>query len=408
MRFSVVTFGSEGDTRPLAALCRGLLDQGHEARLFAERSTLTLASRLGVPCEALAGDVESTLPIADPGQEIGLAALLRAIKAMNALIAANSASWMRAVADHARDSDAILFSSLAVGVGAVLHEELRKPGIGLFFQPITPTREFSSPMLPPMNLPGWANRMTFAPAHRQMWSICGKSAQAARLEIFGTRPQHALRLDFPMLYGVSRHLVPQPRDWPATHRICGHWSRPVDAYDAADDLREFLAAGEPPLYAGFGSPSAFVRKRALQALIDAVAGRRAVFSPGWSRIDSAVLPGNFFVLKQVPHEWLFPRVALAIHHGGAGTTHTAARAGIPQIILPVGADQHFWARRVALRGAAPRYTRNARFKADVLANMIEFAQRDATRHDAAELGNAMSKEDGVGNAIQAITQFSRA
>jgi len=172
--------------------------------------------------------------------------------------------------------------------------------------------------------------------------------------VFGRRAHERLSFDHPMLYGVSRELVAQPSDWPSDHRICGHWSVPADDWQAPADLLEFLDAGEPPIYAGFGSPSSFIRNKSLQPLIEAIGGRRAIFSPAWSNIDSSVLPTNFFIARDVPHEWLFPRVALAIHHGGAGTTHTAARAGIPQIVLPIGADHFFWGHRVALKGAAPK------------------------------------------------------
>ena len=36
-----------------------------------------------------------------------------------------------------------------------------------------------------------------------------------------------------------------------------------------------------------------------------------------------------------------------MHHGGAGTTTTAARAGAPQVVVPQIADQPYWAGRVA-------------------------------------------------------------
>ncbi|HEY5810823.1 MAG TPA: nucleotide disphospho-sugar-binding domain-containing protein, partial [Povalibacter sp.] len=135
-------------------------------------------------------------------------------------------------------------------------------------------------------------------------------------------------------------------------------------------------------------------------------GRRAIFGPGWSRIDSSVLPANFFVARDVPHEWLLPRVGVAIHHGGAGTTHTAARAGVPQIILPIGGDHHFWASRVVARGAAPKYTRGARLSAQAIATMIDFAHQDTTRHNARKLAEAMSHEDGVANAVRRITELA--
>jgi UDP:flavonoid glycosyltransferase YjiC (YdhE family) len=402
MRLAIVTFGSEGDTRPLAALCRSLLDNGHEVRLFAEQSTLGLPRALGIPCEALAGDVKAALPIADPRLEMRPTEVMKSVNALNAVVAANTASWLRTAASYARGAEAILFSSLAANAGNALAKELRKPGIGLFFQPITPTSEFSSPLLPPMTLPGGANRLTFVLANWQTWKVCAKAARAARLEVFGSRTSERLQLDHPMLYGISRELVPRPSDWPETHLICGHWARGSDGWQAPNDLLDFLANSEPPIYAGFGSPSGFVRAKALNALVNAVAGRRAVFSPGWSRIDSAVLPRNFFVAPHVPHEWLFPRVGVVIHHGGAGTTHTAARAGVPQVILPIGGDHHFWAHRVAMRGAAPKYSRGARFDAKAIASMLEFAQREDTRRCARVLGEAMSQEDGVGFAIREI------
>ena len=399
MRFSVVTVGSEGDTRPLAALCRGLLDRGHEVKLFADDSTLTLPRTLGVPCEALQGDIKSILPIADPRQKLRFSELMRIGKDLKAFIANNSASWLREVGEHAGRSDTILFSSLALSIGLTLREELRKTAVGLAFQPGAPTREFCSPGLPPMKLPGWLNLWTHRLMQRQWWSFFAESAPKARLEVFGTKVTKRPVFDFPMLFGISRELVAQPADWPADHIICGHWYSPMTDWQPPSDLLDFIG-DEPPIYAGFGSPSAFVRAKALQALIDAVAGRRVVFSPGWSQIDRSVLPDNFFIARDVPHEWLFPRVSLAVHHGGAGTTHTAARAGVPQVILPFGADQFFWAGRVAARGAAPKTSRKAALNAAALSKMIAFAQLDSTRQKAKDLGQAMAREDGVRKAVR--------
>lgn len=402
MRFSVVTVGSEGDTRPLAALCRGLLDHGHDVRLFADDSTLTLPRALGVSCEVLRGDIKSSLPVVDPRQKLRFSDLLRVGKDLKAHIASNSAAWLRAVGEHGAHSDAILFSSLALSVGVTLRDELAKPAIGLAFQPGgAPTREFSAPGLPPLKLPGPLNALTHKLAMRQLWSFFAQSAPKARREVFGTIMTKRPAFDFPMLYGISQELVAQPADWPADHVICGHWRAPMTDWRPPRDLADFIGE-EPPIYAGFGSPSAFVREKALKALVEAIAGRRVVFSPGWSKIDRSILPDNFLIARDVPHEWLFPRCSLAIHHGGAGTTHTAARAGVPQVILPFGGDQFFWAGRIAARGAGPKAFRGAAGKAGVIAKMISFAQLDATRQRARELGLAMAREDGVGKAVREI------
>lgn len=354
-----------------------------------------------MPCEALEGHIKSIVPIADPRQKLRFSELLRIGKDMKAFIANHSTSWLRAVREHAGRSDAILFSSLALGIGLALREELQKPAVGLLFQPIAPTREFGSTALPPMKLPGWLNLWTYKLQQLQMRSLFDASGRRARLEVFGTRITKRTVFDFPVLYCISKELVAQPADWPADHIICGHWYSPMTDWQPPRELLDFIG-DEPPIYAGFGSPSAFVRAKALQVLIDAVAGRRVVFSPGWSHIDRSVLPDNFFIARDVPHEWLFPRVSLAIHHGGAGTTHTAALAGAPQVILPFGADQPFWAARVAAKGAAPKSSRKAAMNAERLAEMIAFAQLDSTRQKANDLGQAMAREDGVGKAVREL------
>jgi hypothetical protein len=399
MRISVITSGSEGDTRPLASLCRGLLDRDHQVKLFADDSTLTLPRTLDVPCEALQGNVKSIVPIGDPQQKLQFRDLLRIGKDLKAFIADNSTAWLRAVSEHAARSDAILFSSLALSVGIILREELGKTGVQLAFQPgMSPTREFPVLDLAPWQLPGWLNLWTHRLMRRQMWSLFDAGACRARREVFGTTVTGRPVIDFPVLYGVSRELVAQPADWPADHLICGHWCSRASGWKPPQELLDFIG-DEPPMYIGFGSASGFVRTPILNALIDAVAGARAVFSPGWSRINRSVLPDNFFIARDVPHEWLFPRVSLAIHHGGAGTTHTAARAGVPQIILPFGSDQFFWAARLAAQGVAPRTSRRAATSARAIARMIAFARQGVTRQRALDLGQAMAREDGVHRTV---------
>jgi sterol 3beta-glucosyltransferase len=167
-------------------------------------------------------------------------------------------------------------------------------------------------------------------------------------------------------------------------------------------LHEFLAAGPPPLYVGFGALSSFIRQKGLTAIAAAVGGRRALFHPGWSKITAAMLPSNFFVLDDTPHPWLFPRTSLVVHHGGAGTTHTAARAGVPSVALPVGADQFFWAGRLASLGVAPKYIRATKIDAGSLAAMIHFAETDEVRLRAKTLGTAMAGASGVATAVKAI------
>jgi sterol 3beta-glucosyltransferase len=222
----------------------------------------------------------------------------------------------------------------------------------------------------------------------------GKATRAARLKLFGIPTNAQLWLQGPVLYGMSRHLVPRPSDWPDTHLICGPWTATPTDWQPPRDLQEFLDAGDAPIYIGFGALSSFVRKKALGEIVSAIAGRRVVFYPGWSNIDASMLPDNFFVSGHTEHAWLFPRTSLVMHHAGAGTTHTACRAGVPSVALPFGVDQPFWAGRLHAVGVAPNYIRGNKIRASTLADMINFAERAAVRDRARQLGASMAWRRG--------------
>lgn len=410
MKFSIVTYGTEGDTRPLVALSRGLINAGHEVRLLADRSTLPTALAHGVSAQALAGDMKATvLPggalsklMKDGGDVTQMA------KACARLANENTASWMRDLLDEATGSDAIIFSGFAGYVGLSVAEHLRIPAVGAGLWPISPTREFASALLPPWPLPGQLNLLSHIAINAMMWRLFRKAINAARKEVCGQLSRTAMWRNYPVLYGISRHLVPQPSDWPKIWQVCGAWPIQTLDWQPPQRLSEFLAAGEAPIYVGFGSMGGFDRKKMLDTVIGAVAGRRTLFFPGWSGIEACLLPSNFFVLDETPHDWLFPRTAMVIHHGGAGTSHTAARAGVPSIGVPFAGDQFFWAGRLAKAGVSPKYVTSTKINAPALSSMIEFAQKPEVRERAAALGAAMAQEDGVAFAVNLIEKLIEA
>ena len=116
------------------------------------------------------------------------------------------------------------------------------------------------------------------------------------------------------------------------------------------ELEAFLDAGTPPVYVGFGSMRA--PKDAARVAIEAIRaqGRRALVSHGWADLDLIDDRDDCFAVGEVNQQRLFGRVAAVVHHGGAGTTATAARAGAPQVVVPQMVDQPYWAGRVAHLG----------------------------------------------------------
>ena len=75
-------------------------------------------------------------------------------------------------------------------------------------------------------------------------------------------------------------------------------------------------------------------------------GRRIIVSRGWADLELIDDAPDCMAVGDVSYDVLFPRVAAVVHHGGAGTTAAAARAGIPQVITPMFGDQFYWASRI--------------------------------------------------------------
>jgi len=143
-------------------------------------------------------------------------------------------------------------------------------------------------------------------------------------------------------------------------------------------------------------------------LLEAVqrTGKRAVKLGGWAGIGKTDLPKNVFLLKYAPHTWLFPRMAAVIHHGGAGTTAAAMRAGVPSIIIPILADQPYWGQRVYELGIGTKPIPRGKLTVDSLTAAIQEATTNHTMwNKGAELSQKIAAEDGVSEAVIAIKSF---
>jgi sterol 3beta-glucosyltransferase len=135
------------------------------------------------------------------------------------------------------------------------------------------------------------------------------------------------------------------------------------------------------------------------------AGCRGVLARGWAALTGATDHEDLLVVDETPHDWLFSRTAAVVHHGGAGTTHTGLRAGIPNVVVPFFTDQPFWAGRVADLGAGPAPIPRRTLSVDRLAAAIHTAVSDpALRARAAALGRRVQAEDGVSRAVQVVQQ----
>ena len=197
-------------------------------------------------------------------------------------------------------------------------------------------------------------------------------------------------------------------DWGEFAHITGYWflDCPGD-WQPPRDRVNFLEAGSPPVCVGFGSTLSRDTKQMADLVLKALAQshQRGLLVAGWDGLSQSDLPPDVFMVDTVPFDGLFPRVAAAVQHGGAGTTACAWRAGIPSVVVPFALDQLFGCRLVSRSETGPEPIPLKQITVDRLAYAIRLAVMDQpTRTRAAALGEKIRSEDGVENAVRIIEQ----
>ncbi|XP_010519586.1 PREDICTED: sterol 3-beta-glucosyltransferase isoform X2 [Tarenaya hassleriana] len=268
-----------------------------------------------------------------------------------------------------------------------------------------------------------------------------------------------------LLYGFSKEIVECPDYWPSSVRVCGFWFLPNEWQFSCDKcgggaeecshecathigLYSFMSSLVPtlPIFVGLSSigsmgfvknPQAFLR--VLQTVTEISDHKFILFTAGYKPLDAAVwtiasesaprgeqpdrigvsiFNGNIFCFSgMVPYNWLFRRCAAAIHHGGSGTTAAALHAGIPQIICPFVMDQFYWAEKMYWLGVAPEPLKRNHLipeklsdddsimeAAQMVAKAISSALSPKTRGRAVEIGERLSHEDGVSEAVRVLRE----
>lgn len=382
----LVAVGTTGDVLPFVALGLGLRRSGHRVTIAthpAHRHHVESAGLSFVPLRVkLDGPVLTSARfariLADRWLDIG-----------------------RAVATAARDADLLVASAMG-WIGYHAAEAAGIPSAGAFLQPLEPTAAFPPPILTTRSLGGWGNR-----AAARWFRVLGQApfarATAALRRELGLRPLSPAaafrRMDadrWPVVHGFSSAVVPTPSDWPAHRPITGYWWPPLTGA-LSPALRAFLDAGEPPVFIGFGS----LRHPRLRDLVDGTVkrlGRRVVVQG-----DVSVDHPDVLSVGAEPHELLFPRVSVVVHHAGAGTTAAALRAGVPAVCVPFSADQPFWAHRVAALGAGPPPVPLRRATPGRLAAAVRAAP--GFRGGAASVADFLRDEDGVGRAVAVLDRL---
>lgn len=414
MKITILTLGSRGDVEPFLALAVGLQKAGHQAKLACSPRYSDWVRAYGVGAYPVSFDLVAALREAEQARKQGRRPLPGEPEPKEKLLA-DLVGLCEDYLAAAQDADFVLQTGIAPG-GVEIADALDLPMATAFLHPMLPTAEFPSFYLPlRRSLGAGYNRFTHRLALKIIGHNIGPAVSRWRAQRFALPPwdSYAAMLaarqpsGAPVLHGYSPSILPSPADWDASCHVTGAWQLdPPPGWQPPQALLNFLAAGPAPVYIGFGSmrgedPQRMTRE-AVQALREA--GQRGVLlSGGGGGLSADDCGRDVFFIDDVPHAWLFPRMAAVVHHGGAGTTANTLRAGVPGIILPRVVDQFAWGDCIARLGIGLRGPRMSKLSAKVLAPALRRVASDTVMRDkAAQFGRCIAAEQGVARAVALI------
>ncbi len=408
MRIFLAAMGSRGDVQPILALARALRARGHEAIVGAGPDFADWVAELGLPFVASGQGVQQWLQ--DHWDEVHASILSRS-RAMKSIVRDMFPPWFEATVRGAQGADLIVSASqFAAPSAAEIHGI---PCIGVAYSPLLLRSAYHPPIFASLQgLPRWANSV--------LWSISDVvlglmkaplNAERAKLGLAPIRStaEHLFE-GVPYLLACDEMVAPRPPDWSRYDvTTTGPWfyddPAPLDP-----EVEAFLDSGPAPVYVGFGSMVSTDAAALTRTVLEGAGahGRRVLMSKGWAGIGSAGLPGSVMVVNgPMPHAKLFPRVAAVVHHGGAGTTASALRAGVPQVIIPHIADQFHHAHRLAALGIAPPGIRIKRLTAERLGQAID-ASLALPAGPRLAASARLHDGDGLARAVAAIERMAPA
>lgn len=417
MHIVMLALGSRGDVQPFVALAVGLQAHGHRVTITAAADYAPLAAAYGIPFAPLVGYVRELMNF-DLVNELldGAHNPLYFARAFLAELTPLLPLMMAECWQIAQQADLLLVSTLGLYLGLDLVEKQACPLVAVHFHPL-----FATPAQAHVNFPSAPAWLPWAAPYHQLthwlgrhgfWQLLRPLLNRPRQTVLGLPPlspwatyQRAQTV-VPTLYAYSPTVAPLPPGTalPSTSALTGYWFLPQPpAWQPPAALAAFLAAGPPPVLITFGSILGGRNPDQMTELLVAAlrqSGHRGLIYRSWGDLGNRTLPPTVLAIEAIPHAWLLPQCAAVVHHGGAGTTAAALRAGVPSVVVPVFGDQQLWAARVQALGAGPPPLPRRHLTVARLATAIAQAVTDSTlRTQAQRLQQLLHMEDGVGMAV---------
>ena len=397
MRIVLAPVGTRGDVEPMLALADALRARGHDCVLAAPQSFAPSAARASLPFVSL-GEAFAVLERGERNE-------FRVVRAFLKTLPELYDGMQRAT----EGADVIVGAMMCLA-GPSLARQRGIPWVYAGFSPHYLRSELMVPGgIPVRSLPRWALRAFNSVQHLVVPTLLRRWSQTEVRLGFG-RPADLfghMALRGELLLAYDEELLPTPTDAVGRLNQVGVMRRLDVGGPLEPALERFLDAGAPPVYIGFGSMTHRDPARLMREVLDGVkrAGTRAVVNAGWSGLNAPDLPPTVHLVTSAPHDLLFPRCLGVVHHGGAGTLHAAALAGVPQAIVHHWADQihHGW--RIEDLGLGPAPTTITRFSTRWLAETLRRFESDAPmRSRARAFGEKLRLRGGGATRAAAVVE----
>lgn len=404
MHITILALGSRGDVQPYAVLGNGLRAAGHQVRFVTFESFAPIVAKNDLDFHPIHGDAQAL--VASGGADmLGLARSFGSL----------AEGYARDLSAPELGSTDLIINQLPAGLyGYDLAEKYGIPMLLAAVIPLARTEAFPLMGFPKLSIPGY-NKITYRIGEQMAWQMFRKVINRWRKQVLKL-PALPLKGYFdkfgtsqiPILNGFSEYVVPRPADWGEHIHITGYWFPEHKDWQPPDDLVSFIEAGSPPVFIGFGSMPIKNPERTLNIILEALkqSGQRGILHTGWGELGNQSLPEHVFKIDYAPYDWLFPRMAMVIHHGGSGTTAFGLRFGIPSCVVSFVFDQHFWGERIADLGVGRRPIRYKELTVERLREAIRFGVGEPQiRENAIALGQTIQRTNGIENAINVIEKI---
>ncbi len=413
MKIKILTVGSRGDVQPYVALAKGLLAKKHEVTLCTERGFEEFVTKNGVPFAPVRAEYIH-LAQSEEGKKI-IKNPLNVFKILKTVIYPMMSNMLDDFWKHCQDADLILYHPKSLAASHIA-EKLAIPIIAVMPVPmLTPTTAFPSPIIK-KNLGAFLNKLSYV-INKLAFASAAKPINFWRKEVLNLPKRKSNRIDYlldgaliPVIYAHSPNFLPKPKDWSENIATTGYLFLDDDLsnWQAKKELVNFLDTNkqnEQIVCITFGSMPIKNEIQFAKILTKGVlqSGKKAIIVKGWGQLPIKNVEHKILVIPPTPFSWLFPKVDMVMHHGGAGVTSESLRAGKPMMICPFGLDQYFWGNEAYNRGVARKPIAQNKLTVNNLANAIkETLINPLYAQKAKVIGEKITAEDGIEDAINFI------